>query len=303
MAIGWKRLAERIAVRSGLPTARHRLDAPSAVILAYHNVVPRGEAPRGDLSLHIDERDFEDHLDMLVESHDVVPLGELFREPQGKRPRAVVTFDDAYVGAITAGLDALAHRHIPATVFVAPGLLGSEGCWWDVLSPADRSLSPSVREHALKVLAGRHNAVLDWAVKEGLPRERLPEYARPATSAELASRAALTGIQLGAHTWSHPNLSALSYDECLTEMSTCWAWLSNVSAVRVKWLAYPYGLWSQAAAAASRQVFDGATRVEGGLAMIRGRRLSDAHATARINVPRDLSVDGLRLRLANVLRG
>jgi hypothetical protein len=86
-------------------------------------------------------------------------------------------------------------------------------------------------------------------------------------------------------------------------MSTCWAWLSNVSAVRVKWLAYPYGLWSQAAAAASRQVFDGATRVEGGLAMIRGRRLSDAHATARINVPRDLSVDGLRLRLANVLRG
>lgn len=294
---------ERALVASGVAGRRIRARATGTLILSYHNVVPRGERSAGDRSLHVDQTRFADHLDRLVETHDVVPLATLRpgEAPSG-RPRAVVTFDDAYLGALTAGLEELARRGLPATVFVPPGLLGEEGFWWDRLASGPDGLGAVVRDHALDRLGGRHRAVLDWAVAEGMPLAELPAHARPATAEALFEAAGGGAFSLGSHTWSHVNLAAVPLDEAVGEMRRGHDWLADRrgDVDVVDWLAYPYGRSTPEVEAAAAAVAGHAVRVEGGAAEVGGRWVAGDHGLPRVNVPAGLSPDGLSLRLAGL---
>lgn len=295
--------AERLIVASGMPGRRIAARASGTVILSYHNVVPRGEAVVGDLSLHITQDRFGAHLDRLVETHDVVPLADIVpgAEPSG-RPRAAVTFDDAYVGTLTAGFEELGRRDLPATVFVPPGLLGGDGFWWDRLAPGGDGLVGPLRDHALDVLGGRHRPVLEWAVAEGLSLADLPTHARPATDEALRAAVATGRFAMGSHTWTHVNLAAVPLDEAVTEMRRGHDWLREWTgdAPVVDWLAYPYGRSTPEVEAAAAAVARWAVRVEGGPAEVRRRWVAGDHRLPRINVPAGLSPDGLTLRLAGI---
>lgn len=302
MAQGWKRVLEWTAVRSGLSALERRRRTPSGVILSYHNVVPRGEPLVGDRSLHVDQAVFAAQLDLLGETHEIVTLEELVanRSAAPGVARAAVTFDDAYLGAMTVGLDELARRNMPSTVFVAPGILGTPGCWWDLLADGDGALAPGLRRHALEELGGRHASVMAWAGEQALPTADLPAHARPTSAEELVRQADRPGVSLGAHTWAHVNLAAVSPLECTEEMTRSRTWLQNGVGRFCDWLAYPYGLWNERVAERAAEVFAGALRVDGGLALARGRARGPVFATPRVNVPRGLTLDGLRLRLAGL---
>lgn len=296
--------AERLLVASGAPGRRIRGGASGTVILSYHNVVPRGESAVGDRSLHIDQARFGAHLDRILDTHDVVPLSAV--EPGGAvsagRPRAVVTFDDAYVGTVTAGFEELARRDLPATVFVPPGLLGAEGFWWDRLAPGGEGLAEAARNHALDALGGRHREVLDWATAQGMPLADLPPHARPASFPVLARAVATGRFSVGSHTWTHVNLAGVPLDEAVAEMRRGHAWLGEEARdlPGVDWIAYPYGRSSAEVEAAAAAVARWAVRVEGGAAEVRGRWVAADHRLPRINVPAGLSPDGLTLRLAGL---
>lgn len=297
-----KRGSEKILHGLGARRFALRRNAPLTVVLAYHNVVPEGERRCGDLSLHIGQRRFAEHLDRLTETHDVVPLDEAFQPRPGghARPRAVVTFDDAYLGAVTAGLDELRARGLPATIFVCPGLLGSEGFWWDRLAPGGRPLSEAVRAHALEELAGRQEDVLSWAAAEGLPIAELPAHARPASADVLAAATARGDVSLGSHTWGHPNVTRIPPGALRDEIARTARWLADSSAPVVGWLAFPYGIHDPASVAEAEDACEGAFRIDGGLAERRGRWPADRFRTPRINVPAGLSADGLALRVAGI---
>jgi peptidoglycan/xylan/chitin deacetylase (PgdA/CDA1 family) len=289
-------------IASGVPGRRIRRRSSGTVILSYHNVVPRGEPVVGDRSLHIEQRRFGDHLDRLLDTHDVVPLSELRigSVPDG-RPRAVVTFDDAYRGTITAGFEELNRRGLPATVFVPPGCLGSEGFWWDRIA-TPQGLGPEVRAHALDALGGKGEPILAWAVDRGIALAELPDHARPSTRDDLFAASRSGRFSLGSHTWSHVNLAGVPVAEARDEISRGHGWLDEVDPAIpvVDWLAYPYGLYSdEVAAAAARQVGH-AVRVDGGAAEVGGTWTADAHRLPRINVPAGLSPHGLVLRLAGM---
>jgi peptidoglycan/xylan/chitin deacetylase (PgdA/CDA1 family) len=288
---------------TGVPARRIRRRASGTVILSYHNVVPTGEQAVGDLSLHIGQRRFGEHLDRLLETHDVVPLSELrVGQVAEGRPRAVVTFDDAYLGTITAGFDELSRRGLPGTVFVPPGCLGSDGFWWDRIASPHEGLGPEVRSHALEALGGKGEQILAWARGEGMTLAELPGHARPATRDELLAAARSGRFELGSHTWSHVNLAGVAASEALDEMSRGHAWLDDVDAAIpcVDWLAYPYGLYSAEVVAAAAQTVGHAVRVDGGAAEVGGSWTADAHRLPRINVPAGLSPHGLVLRLAGL---
>jgi len=300
---GAKRTAEFVAAYSGVTRALISRTPPATVILAYHNVVPRGEPLAGELPLHIRQELFSDHLDLVLESHDVVPLREVaFGETTGRRPRAAITFDDAYRGTLTAGLEELRQRRLPATIFVPPGLLGTPGFWWDLLAPAGGGVLDSLlREKALgSELKGRQDRIMAWAAAQGFRVKALPPHAKPATESELVE----TSDQLvswGCHTWSHPNLVALSPDEVDGELKRSMEWLETRLAQTNDWLAYPYGLFNEAVAAAAHQIFRGALMVDGGLTQRRGRWIGRPSRIPRLQVPSGLSVNGLGLRLAGLL--
>ena len=293
-------------VGTGLSSVLLGRTRPSVAVLAYHNVLPAGHPPVGDLALHIDRARFAEHLDLLTETHEVVPLDEAFSEPADPaRPRAVLTFDDAYVGALTVGLEEVTARGLPATVFVTPGRLGTEGFWWDILAPGDgEPLAAVVRRSALDVHAGEQDRVLSWAASEDLPRTSMPPEARPADHELLRRAAGRPGVTLGSHTWGHANLSVLPPERCRDEVERGHGGLREALGGRgvvIDWLAYPYGLESRAAVAAADEVVKRAVLVEGGLARRRGHPEPHPLRIPRISVPRGLSADGLSLRLAGLV--
>lgn len=305
MAKGWKKAVEGLLSRSGAAALAERRRRPQTVILAYHNIVPSGERAVGDPSLHIDQSDFGDHLDWLLERRRIVALEDAMRERDAGAPpdaaEIVITFDDAYRGTMTAGLEELSRRGLPSTVFVPPGLLGSEGFWWDRLASAGgRPLDPDVRRHALEGLTGRTPEVLAWARAEGLAIGDVPDHARPVTEEELVS-SLTTGTTLGAHTWTHPNLTRLDEDDVRRELGASRDWLRERTDRYRSWLAYPYGMVDDACQAVSEDLFDGALLVTGGAAVVKGSPVGPSHRVPRINVPRGLSLDGLALRLAGIL--
>ena len=161
-------------------------------------------------------------VDALLETHDVIPLAAVDDEARGRRPQVVITFDDAYRGAMTTGLAELEARGLPATVFVAPGLFGTTA-WWDRLAdPRSGSVPDSVRGSALLAQQGRSHRVLGALAPGG---QALPPWAQIATETEVLDSANRPGVTLGAHGWSHANLAVLEGEDLSSELERPLEWL------------------------------------------------------------------------------
>lgn len=277
-------------------------------VLAYHNVVPEGEGAAADVSLHLPRAAFARQLDALVETHRVLTLREVLGlvagdMPPGEGPWAAITFDDAYRGAMTCGLEELARRGLPATIFVAPDVLGSEGFWWDRLRTGGSTASeagPPPRELLLTEHGGRGREILATAARESWACVEIPEHARPVTESELEAAAGRAGLTFGAHGWSHANLARLPPEERTNEVERPLAWLrERVGDAAVPAFAYPYGRSSGPTRRTVRAAgYAAAFRVSGGRMRTEPE---DAHALPRINVPAGVSVDGFRLRVLGLL--
>ena len=67
------------------------------------------------------------------------------------------------------------------------------------------------------------------------------------------------GVELGAHTVTHPNMEELSYDECLAEMTQSRDYLRDLTGERVATFAYPFCKYGDDAKRAARDAgFDAA---------------------------------------------
>lgn len=276
-------------------------------MLAYHNVVPDGESVVGEESLHLPCREFAEQLDVLLkDAVRVVSLDELTRvarEPEevDSHRRVAITFDDAYQGAIHAGIAELVRRNLPATVFVVPGLLGGQTFWWDALSATDAGLSLGTRSAALRTIDGRNEEVIHWARRQGLAIGTVPEHARSASEEDLREVAAHKGIEMASHTWSHANLVRLSEEDCRSEFARAANWLRERFQKDPSWLSYPYGLCSPAAQRAAAAIGHlGAFRIDGGW-LPRSLERADVFRLPRLNIPAGLSRAGFALRLAGLL--
>lgn len=296
-----KRSAEFLLVRSGLlraARAHRRLDT---LVLAYHNIVPRGETACGDGSLHLAQQQFGEQLDVLASTHTVVPLARMLEphEPS-RRPRVVITFDDAYQGALTAGLEELQRRSLPATFFIAPAFVGGRTFWWDELAAARGGvLSDRIRRYCIEELAGRHDDIVRWAAQAGFRAAVLPAHQAAATEAQLKRAASSAGVAFAAHSWSHPNLCAISEIELRHELSQALEWLQKRFAATVPWLSYPYGLSSSHTQSVARQAgYRGAFKIDGGWLPSAPQQ---PFALARTNIPSGLSSRGFAILTSGLL--
>lgn len=272
------------------------------MILAYHNVVPHGRPSCGDRSLHLPRARFARHLDLLDETHEIVPLSSVSSPPEApaagtSRPRVAITFDDAYRGALTAGLDAVASRGLPATVFVAPGLLDQDAFWWDALAHEESgAVDDAVREHALTELGGRHADVMRWAGSEGLVHRRvMPPHARPATPEMVRSVSRSPDVTVASHGWSHLNFPASSRPDLEQELSRPLDWFEASDVDFEPWIAYPYGRHSARVRRIAGDVYPLAFTTAGGFATGPRERASDRTRVPRRNVPAGASLRRFRL--------
>src|SRR5207237_5251890 len=112
---------------------------------------------------------FRRQLESLLATHTVVPLEQVLDAPvAGRRPRAAITFDDGYRGAVLLGVAELAKHGVPATLFVVPGFVGKGPFWWDALA-AERGVDPALRARALDELRGEDQEGRGWAAGGRIP--------------------------------------------------------------------------------------------------------------------------------------
>jgi peptidoglycan/xylan/chitin deacetylase (PgdA/CDA1 family) len=295
-----KSTIEHGAIWSGIPRAMRSRRSGDVLVLAYHNIVPEGELAAGDRSLHLPQARFAEQLDALARTHDIIPLARALSTHAGSRPAAVITFDDAYAGAVTAGMSELAQRGMPATFFVATAYLNGGDFWWDALTaPGASAPTPELRARALTELAGADAPIRAMASREHLARESIPPaHARGASESALAAAAAVNGITLASHTHSHPNLSRLAEAQLCEELDAPLAWLRERFTNVLPMISYPYGLSSPAVEqAAERAGYTAGFRIEGGWLP---RVATNAFALPRLDVSSGLSAVGFALRCAGV---
>lgn len=305
MRASLKRLAETLLLQGGAAALSRRRVAGRTLILAYHNILPEGSLPGGDRSLHLPERSFAAQLDMLVENCEVVALGDPAvaslrgAESGRRRPRVAITFDDAYQGAVTIGLEQLRRRSLPATIFVAPAFVGGKSFWWDAISEFGcDGLSATLREAALTEHRGEDALIRAWADGRGLRITEPASIARAATTIQLDEAMRYDLLTLGSHTWSHPNLSVLGPDRLDEEMSRSAEWLRSRYDRTINWVSFPYGLSSPAVtSAAMRAGYEAGLLVQGGWML---SKPESRFLVPRFNVPAGLSDKGFALRLAGM---
>lgn len=236
-------------------------------ILIFHRVLPQPDPLFPDLP---DVAAFEARMRWVKDWFNVLPLSEAIeRLAAGTIPsRAMaITFDDGYADNEELAAPILKRLGLTATFFVATGFLG-RGCMWnDQVIEAIRGCSSEALDlasvgldrYSLATAEARRatvSAVLT-AIKHLEPARRQAAVTSVASAAgatelpslmmqpeQVRSLRAL-GMDVGAHTVTHPILTRLSPETALAEMRDSKAELERILGEPVTLFAYPNGVPGQ----------------------------------------------------------
>ncbi|MGC5343807.1 polysaccharide deacetylase family protein [Streptomyces sp. DT171] len=198
-------------------------------VLLYHAVME--DPPDWIAEFTVRPRDFAAHLDLIESSgRTPVPVGvladALAGRPGGRAPLParplVLTFDDGFADLPGPTAEALAARSMPGTAYLTTGALVR---------------SPHVGAGPTTGRGGARGSLLPPAPMMRLDRAPLLER---------------YGIEVGAHTVTHPQLDTLPAAALRRELGDSKAELEDVLEHEVVHLAYPHGYSSPAVRRAAR---------------------------------------------------
>ena len=238
-------------------------------VLIFHRVLPQPDPLFPD---EVDAARFDEMLGWLKSWFQVLPLDEAARRLQeGSLPAraAALSFDDGYADNHDVALPLLQKHGLPCSFFVATGFLDGGRMWNDTLIESVRRSSKPVLDlrglrdgrgedlgqHALGDTASRRAALANLIGRV----KYLPPEPRVACVDAIAERAEVrppedlmmsseqvralrrAGMQIGAHTVSHPILATLDAKQAADEMGRSRDALQALLGERVGLFAYPNG--------------------------------------------------------------
>ena len=217
----------------------------------------------------VDAADFDNICAWAKSMFNVLPLDEaVARHAANSLPaRALcITFDDGYADNHDVALPILRRHGITSTFFIASGFLNGGRMWNDTVIEAMRrtahdrvDLRPlgidGLGELATAAPSQRRQAIdqIIRAVKHRHPVERLAlvDAVAEASGADLPNDLMMTsgqlkamhaaGMQIGAHTVTHPILAALPVDQARAEIADNRDALQGTLGERISLFAYPNG--------------------------------------------------------------
>lgn len=242
------------------------------MVLIYHRVKNLDSDPQ---MLAVSPQNFEKQIAFLKENFNVISLQELIRCLSLKTipdQSVVITFDDGYADNLLEASPILMKFDVPATIFVSSGMIETEyEFWWDSLDDIFLSDVPNTRReleieidgtyykwiiqnfeeantvyyklHALiKTLPrGLRDIKIDelynWSGKQ---RKQRPSHA-VLSKAQLKKLASLNGIEIGAHTVSHPRLSNETVQLQREEIANSKNDLEQLIGREINSFSYPFG--------------------------------------------------------------
>ncbi len=233
-----------------------------AVVLKYHRVLESPDAMRpGETTA----QEFEAQMNVVASNFACQTFGSFIRSRSGggfTDNTVVVTFDDGYKDNHDIALPILKKYGIAATIFVASDYLNGGMMWNDRVLEAMRASvgrSMDLREVDLGEVrvatledASRTAHTILSAIKRW-PQERRAGFVdaiasssgggegRTMLNAAEVVALADAGMEIGAHTVTHPILSTLSADEARAEIAQSKAALGRIIAREIQTFAYPNG--------------------------------------------------------------
>ena len=218
-------------------------------VLIFHRVLPKPD-PLFPEEMHA--RRFDEMCGWLACLFNVLPLDQAVqRLKAGTLPAraACITFDDGYADNYHIALPILQRHGLTATFFIATGFLDGGRMWNDTIIETVRRCTD------LATIAERQ-ATITTLINQ---IKYMPTVERVTVTKELARAAGITlptdlmmtsaqvkamrqaGMQIGAHTVSHPILAQLTDDDVLQQIGDSKRFLEDLLDERVGLFAYPNG--------------------------------------------------------------
>lgn len=235
---------------------------PRLRVLCYHAIADAAGDPSTD-AYCVPAPALRAHLDVLQRSgYHFVSADELLRLLDGRdgfpRRPVLLTFDDCYRDLAESALPLLRERGIPAVAFAVSGYLGATNRWDEKIGARTRQL-------------------LDAAELRELTRN---------------------GIEIGAHSHTHPRLTTLPDHELRAETAGAVDQLRRAGLGPVRLFAYPYGNYDMRVRQAAR---DAGVRAAFGTSSGTVAADDDPYALHRIQIGR--ADVGWRFQLKAALAG
>jgi peptidoglycan/xylan/chitin deacetylase (PgdA/CDA1 family) len=187
---------------SGLEWLRDKIAPGPAVVLCFHRV--SDSIPEDAISISTNR--FQWILDELKDNYRVIPFSQLITELESEaefqRRTIAITFDDGYLDNHAVAAPMLAEAGLPATFFVAAGLIGTH-----IELPWDAHVKGRV-------------SWMDWNHVRELHK---------------------MGFEIGSHTLSHCDLGKTTGEEARREIFDSRSVLENKLGASVPMFAFPFG--------------------------------------------------------------
>lgn len=232
-------------------------------ILAFHRVLRERDALFPDVP---DARRFAQILTWLKGWFNVLPLDQavdLLSRGELPERAAAITFDDGYADNYTQALPLLREHGMSAAFFIATGFLDGGRMWNDTIIEAIRRCRHDVVDLSsiglpklpIASLAERRAAIdrCIMALKYRPLPQRVSDAGQVAAAAQVTPPDDLmmssgevqalhrSGMQVGAHTVSHPILTRLASGDAREEIAGSRAKLEELLDAPVRSFAYPNG--------------------------------------------------------------
>ncbi len=208
MSVNKRRLKLALARLSGAYHARFSRgqQQPRVVILCYHSVHPAKDFASASPDL------FEKHLKWLRANCEIIRFRDAFAVASNaaarQRPAVALTFDDGYADNYEYAFPLLCKIGVTATFFVVAGLLDQDPAVVARLQSLRRSGYSDIRP-------------LTWDQVHAMKGE---------------------GMDIGSHTYSHPNLAKLTADQAVMELRRSKEIIEDRLRRSITELAYPFGM-------------------------------------------------------------
>jgi peptidoglycan/xylan/chitin deacetylase (PgdA/CDA1 family) len=232
------------------------------LILTYHRMLRQADEVIDD----VHQLMFERQLSVLTKYFNVLPLNKAAKllQQNALPPRSVcITFDDGYLDNYDVALPILKKWRMPATFFIATAYMGGLNMWNDVVIDAFKSTHLQhcdltqfgLSEYLLYTPTQRKNAAYSvlgkWKYENVQKRDLLArqlsaklevsQLPRLMMNADEIRHLVRAGMEIGAHTVSHPILQKLDHAQAQKEIEDSKHILEEITGKSVNSFAYPNG--------------------------------------------------------------
>ena len=229
----------------------------SVIVLTFHRVLKdlayeNSTVLRGVV---VRENTFRQLAEHVSKHYQAVKVEEILPGLPSGRLRIAFTFDDGWADNHAIALPIAKRFQIPLTIFVCPGLIGSEEPFWPerMSSLSSKSGGPLPKreiDELIETLKQYSTEERDNAINELLKSNGVqpPEPGSPREKWSLSWEEILEmdrlDVSFGSHTQTHQILTTLPADRIQTEIQLSKAALEHALGAPCRTFAYPNGNWN-----------------------------------------------------------